>query len=146
MAKKTEDPAIELKLEILRNARHDAQTYRLGIIIGQVVGGLAFLGGAGLAFAGLSGNVEWLVTGIGFSSKLTNASPGVVFAVAGIIIMWRYKPRMRDNISFDGDGGKVQTAPESTKALPNVVELTRESSESPMRYRDRDTIRYSSER
>jgi hypothetical protein len=43
---------------------------------------------------GLSGNISWIVQAAGFSSKLQNAGPGVFFALLGMAILLKYKPKI----------------------------------------------------
>lgn len=65
----------------------------IGRLVGIVVGGIMCLGGVVLAVLGLSGSIEWLFEGGGLTSRLTNASPGVVFAALGTVILALYRPR-----------------------------------------------------
>lgn len=70
-------------------------THKTGSIMGLVIGGLIAFGGIFLILFGLAGSIQWLVNAGGISSKLINASPGVVIVVVGMIIIILYKPRVR---------------------------------------------------
>lgn len=78
--------------------RYGNRTYRIGIIVGQCFGGVACLGGLLLILLGLSGHIEWILQAGALSSRLANASPGALFAVIGLVILWRYKPIVRDHL------------------------------------------------
>ena len=82
----------------------DAKTYRLGIVLGIVVGSVFSAAGFILALLGLSGKVEWILETSGVTSRLTNAGPGVAFSLMGMLIIWRYKPNIAqegsDELSF----------------------------------------------
>ena len=60
---------------------------------GQVVGTIAFFLGFVLCIVGLTGVVEFLVEAGGIKAKIANASPGVMFAMLGFLILWRYRPK-----------------------------------------------------
>ncbi len=60
-------------------------THRTGSILGIAIGGLICLFGIFLLVFGLTGSVEWLVNAGGFSSKLINASPGLVIVLVGMV-------------------------------------------------------------
>jgi hypothetical protein len=40
-----------------------------------------------LIYAGVEGSIDWSLKGIGLESKLAKASPGVVLAVIGAIVI-----------------------------------------------------------
>lgn len=69
-------------------------TYKTVLIIGVVMGGLFMVAGVILYFLGLNGNIEWFFETAGVKSRLMNASPGAFFALAGFLIIWRYKPKI----------------------------------------------------
>jgi len=69
--------------------------YRTGIIAGIVVGASLIAFGAILTVLGLSGSIEWLLKVEGLESRLVNASPGVLFAIAGVLVVIVYKPRVK---------------------------------------------------
>jgi len=73
---------------------HADRTYRIGIVMGIATGALAFVGGFVLSILGLTGSVQLLVEGAGMTAKLTNASPGVVFCLLGMLIVMRFKPKV----------------------------------------------------
>ena len=67
--------------------------YRLGIVIGQIVGAVFCLSGLAIIILGFNGNIEWFLKDGSFESKISNAGPGVLFALFGAMILWRYKPQ-----------------------------------------------------
>jgi hypothetical protein len=76
-------------------------------IIGSSVGAFFALAGLALVILGFSGNIEWFFQAGNVQSRLTNASPGIVFAIIGLIILWRYKPKKySEQIGIDPDGIK----------------------------------------
>jgi len=75
-----------------------SKTYDSAIKVGLRVGALAFISGFILCIIGLSGKVELIIEGGGFQGKLINASPGVVFAFLGLALMWKYKPKIKEEI------------------------------------------------
>ena len=64
----------------------------IGTIIGIIFGGLICISGVVITILGFSGSIEWIFEATNLKSRLTNASPGVFFALLGMIILWRYKP------------------------------------------------------
>lgn len=104
-----------------------AKTYRLGIIVGQTFGGAACLGGLVLILLGLSGQIEWILQAGGLNSRLANASPGALFAVIGLVILWRYKPIIRDDFSVrpGGQSSTLRRSLEELERISNVEESWR---------------------
>lgn len=92
---------------------HADGTYRIGIIMGISVGALFLVAGFVLCLLGLTGTIEWLIQGGSFTSRLTNASPGALFAVVGLVVIVRYKPKTtaatetktEKAVEFRPDGG-----------------------------------------
>lgn len=99
------DGWLAVQLAALTNAKYKSQTYRQGVLVGQVFGILTLIAGFVLSVAGISGSIEWLVEASGLTSRLTNATPGVVFVIVDMIIIWRYKPHVSHDIQFDREGG-----------------------------------------
>ena len=96
-------------------------TYRRAILTGQLIGGIAFLGGITLCILGLAGSIELLVEGGGLTARLGNASPGVVFAFFGFLVLWRYKPMVKQ----DSLTKKIQTkreTPSGSKYVSSTYE------------------------
>lgn len=90
-----------MRLVELANERSEASTvYLYATLLGIAVGAMVFVGGFVLAVLGLAGAIEWIVEAGSASSRLSNASPGVVFAVAGMVILWRYKPKVRNSLEI----------------------------------------------
>lgn len=83
-------------------------TYRQGIAYGLVAGTLALILGFVLAILGFSQAIDFGIEGSGVSVRLLTASPGVLFAIIGLIIIVRYKPKVtRKSISTQHTGGGV---------------------------------------
>jgi hypothetical protein len=107
MAKKSKkkpngkDGWLSLPTSVLESAGYKSQTYRIGLWTGQGIGGLVLLGGIILSLLGISGSIEWLIEAGGITSKLTNASPGIAIAIIGAAILWRYKPHVSHETTFD---------------------------------------------
>jgi hypothetical protein len=95
------DGWLSLPTTVLESAGYKSRTYRIGLLTGQGIGGLVLLGGIILSLLGISGSIEWLVEAVGITSKLTNASPGIVIAMIGAAILWRYKPHVSHETTFD---------------------------------------------
>jgi hypothetical protein len=78
----------------------ESKAYMVGTISGIIVGALFCLSGFFITIMGLTGSIEWILEAQNLKSKLTNASPGVFFAFLGMIIIWRYKPNVTDDIEI----------------------------------------------
>ena len=129
---------LSVQLAALTNAKYKSETYRQSVLLGQAFGMLTLIAGFILSIAGVSGSIEWLVESSGFRSRLTNATPGVFFVFVGMIIIWRYKPNVSHDISFDRRGGLSDRSLQYTgwRALSS-----RPSTGSPEPARDRITYR-----
>jgi ABC-type sulfate transport system permease subunit len=81
------NPELEIELAALRSHEmHMRHIYglRWG---GLVLSALTILAGAVMVFMGLQGSFDWAIEAPhSIAAKLTNASPGIVFATAGIIL------------------------------------------------------------
>ena len=75
-----------------------SRTYFWGTIIGIIVGAVFCIAGFIITVMGLTGSIEWLLQVGNFTSKLANAGPGVFFALVGMLILWRYKPKGKERI------------------------------------------------
>jgi hypothetical protein len=89
--------------------KRDSRVYTVAVYMGIAIGGLICIAGLLLAIMGLSGNIEWVVKAAGFGSKLKNAGPGVVFAVIGMLIMWKFKPDITSEHNITKAGYKSKT-------------------------------------
>ncbi len=59
-------------------------------------------------FLGLGGAIEWVLSGAGLSSKLSNAGPGVFLVVVGMAIFYWYRPKgYSDEIKHGNISSKV---------------------------------------
>jgi hypothetical protein len=104
----------ELELAKLRShERHMSYIYRLRWG-GLALAALTICIGAVMTFAGLQGSFDWAFQApSSLSAKLTNASPGIVFATVGLLIGLLtviQKPVNYDTGFVDGDhygGGRI---------------------------------------
>ena len=74
--------------------------YLIGTIMGISVGTGFCITGFVLAILGLAGRIEWILETSSLKSRLTNASPGAMFAVMGMIILCWYKPKVVRETDF----------------------------------------------
>jgi hypothetical protein len=114
------DGWLSLPTSVLESAGYKSRTYRIGFLTGQGIGGLVLLGGIILSLLGISGSIEWLVEAGGITSKLTNASPGIVIAIIGAVILWRYKPHVSHETTFD----RQNVSPSSLIVLGRSSEIS----------------------
>ncbi len=70
------------------------ETYRRVLVMGVSAGILLLIGGIILCLLGLTGSIEVILEGGAVKARLLNASPGVVIAFLGLLIVWRYKPKI----------------------------------------------------
>ena len=77
-----------------------ALKYEFIIVLLSMISGITMII-AGVVFMalGLSGNIEWIVEATDFQSRMINASPGLVLAIAGGILVW--KSRMNIKVTKD---------------------------------------------
>ena len=81
-----------------------SRTYQLGVLFGLVIGAVLLLVGVALCIAGISGSIDWVVSGKGWGSKLMNASPGVFFSLLGFLIIIWYKPKYQFSFNTTSQG------------------------------------------
>ncbi|WP_300702119.1 hypothetical protein [Bacteroides sp.] len=61
-----------------------AMKYEFIIVLISLIGGIGCLiAGLILTILGFTGSIEWIVESAGFTSKLINASPGIVLMIIG---------------------------------------------------------------
>jgi hypothetical protein len=103
----------------MNNYQAAYRSYFLGTNIGIILGALLCAGGFVLTILGLAGSVNWIIKFNGISSRLTNASPGVFFAILGMILVWRFKPKVTDEIK-DGQNyyRKLKLEMRGTSEIP----------------------------
>ena len=77
---------------VTKQDERESRVYTVAVWMGIAIGGLICIAGVVLAVMGLSGSIEWVVKAADFESKLKNAGPGVVIALLGTLILWKYKP------------------------------------------------------
>jgi hypothetical protein len=74
-----------------------ASTYHLWYsVLGLIVGAVCVLSGVVLFLHGVAGNTSWTASLLGLNSKITDAAPGVVFAILGFFVIYvtRYDVRV----------------------------------------------------
>ena len=74
--------------------------YPPGNVLGIILGGTLGIAGVVLLILGLSGSIEWILQAGTLSSRLVNASPGVAVSFMGMLIVWRYRPRLKYRIEI----------------------------------------------
>lgn len=68
--------------------------YEFIIVLISLIGGFGcIIAGIVLTVMGFTGNIEWFVEAVGFTSRLTNASPGILLVIVGCFIV--IKSRMK---------------------------------------------------
>jgi hypothetical protein len=89
------------------------RTYHQGIIIGLMIGAFFSLSGLTIIIFGFTGEIDFFLTGAGFTARLANATPGVFLAFLGCYILIKYKPKIFRNrmiIRSKEDSGKKSIA------------------------------------
>lgn len=90
-------------IKMLESRSRGSRTYFVGTLMGISVGAIVCISGFVLCILGLSGTIEWIFEAADFKSRISNASPGVFFALLGAIILWRYKPKVTDRLRMGPD-------------------------------------------
>ena len=72
---------------------NNSPTFRLTTLFGQAIGALSLFFGFAFSLLGLSGTLDLVIESNTINARLVNASPGVVFIIVGLFILWRYKPK-----------------------------------------------------
>jgi hypothetical protein len=54
---------------------------------------------------------------------LTNASPGVFFTLCGVLILWRYKPRINSNVQVTTEAARNDISKAASVALHSLREM-----------------------
>lgn len=73
-----------------------ALKYEFIIVLLSMISGITMII-AGVVFMalGLNGNIDWIVEATDFQSKMINASPGLVLAIAGGLLVWRSRMNIK---------------------------------------------------
>lgn len=100
------DALANLLLERSRGSR----VYLVGTIMGIVVGSMFCVAGFVLAVLGLNGSIEWVFEASSIKSRMSNASPGAIFALMGMIVLWRYKPKVKDHLKMPWVDHSLETS------------------------------------
>jgi hypothetical protein len=104
------------------------QSVHPGTIIGIVIGGIFCISGLILSCLGLTGSIEWIFKAGSLSSKISNASPGVLLCLMGMVILWRYRPRYRHEITIHPIEIKVSSGNQTTEIKGPKIESRSASS------------------
>src|SRR5207302_1235822 len=72
-------------------------------LAGLVLGLACIIGGIALFLHGVAGSSSWVGQFIGVQSKLSDAAPGTVLFVVGLVVVWltRFAVRVRQPIQID---------------------------------------------
>lgn len=70
------------------------EEYFKAIRKGQNAGWICIIAGLILTILGFTGSITWFIETLGLKSRIINASPGIIFLVAGVILLLIYKPRI----------------------------------------------------
>lgn len=70
--------------------------YEFIIILLSLIGGIGCLiAGIVLTVLGFTGSIEWIVELSGFTSRLINASPGIVLMILGLVLILRSRLKIK---------------------------------------------------
>jgi hypothetical protein len=58
------------------------------LFIAEILGAVLCIGGLILLFLGVAGKINLFMKGAGAQARLTNASPGLVVAIVGVVLVW----------------------------------------------------------
>lgn len=116
-----------------------AKTYRYAILLGISVGAVFCASGFVLALLGLAGAIEFFFEAGGIKARLANASPGAIFALLGMLVIWRYKPKMHDDLSTQG-----RPTEDADSVTRTAVFRAGRRAESGVNYEDELTTHYKS--
>jgi len=88
-------------------------------LAGLVFGLACILGGIALFFHGVAGASSWVGEFLGVQSKLSDAAPGTVLFVVGLVVVWltRFAVRVRQPIDIEFRAG-AQTAKQREHERP----------------------------
>jgi len=98
LLKKAEKGEILYSLKIDKNtppdlqkelAKHEYGYSKLGLLVGVIF----LLVGLVLCLNGVAGNTSWIAKFIGAESKISDAAPGVILFVIGLLVIWVTKPK-----------------------------------------------------
>ncbi len=80
-------------------------------LAGLVFGLACVVGGIVLFFHGVAGSSSWVGEFIGVQSKLSDAAPGTVLFVVGLVVVWltRFSVRVRQPIDIEFRAGAQAT-------------------------------------
>lgn len=111
------------------------KTYHINLLIGMIVGATLCIAGLIFTILGLSGSIEWVYESGGTVSRLTNASPGIFFGLLGFLLVWRFKPRIKET-SYSKKTELAEDAVKTADDPARPVAVRRE--ETKIEYGERD--------
>jgi lysylphosphatidylglycerol synthetase-like protein (DUF2156 family) len=111
------------------------KTFHINLLIGMIVGATLCIAGLIFTILGLSGSIEWVFESSGTVSRLTNASPGVFFGLLGFLLVWRFKPRIKET-SYSKTTELAEDAIRTTDDSVKPIAVRRE--ETTIEYGERD--------
>lgn len=109
----------------MANTASSTSTFHTTLRFGQAVGATAFFLGFILSVLGLAGVVELVFEAGTLNAKLANASPGVVFATLGFLVLWRYRPKKSHSVTETNES----VPPEVIAAGVMLIRAVTDSSE-----------------
>jgi hypothetical protein len=101
---------IELEIEVSSLRSHEMHMRHIYGLRwgGLILAALTIVIGAAMIFAGLQGSFDWAVGSPStLTAKLTNASPGIVFATVGMILGFVVVVQKPVNYRTGGPGGAI---------------------------------------
>jgi hypothetical protein len=114
------EPEIKDLIKALNEHPSVVRTFREGNLFGMFTGALVLVGGFVMFFMGLAGTIDWIFESATIKSKLANASPGALFAVVGLIIMLKYKPRVKTEIEISVNKSYQRSNPDIVNSETKV--------------------------
>ncbi|MFY9728683.1 MAG: hypothetical protein WB579_09625 [Bryobacteraceae bacterium] len=82
------------------------------LFIAEILGAVLCIGGLILLFLGIAGKINLFMKGAGAQARLTNASPGLVVAIIGVVLVWI---SLRGNVEREEPRTGSVTSPVSTQ-------------------------------
>ena len=83
------------------------------LFIAEILGSVLCIGGLILLFLGVAGKITVFMKGAGAQARLTNASPGLVIAIVGVVLVWM---SLRGNVEREEHRSVTSAVPGSVPA------------------------------
>lgn len=80
------------------------QSFQVSTWIKLGIGSLMIIGGFTLLILGITGSIEIVIDAVDIKGKLINASPGIVFAFLGFLIVVMTHHRVSQAFQYDSKG------------------------------------------